>query len=92
MADEPDEVHARRTRRAELPATYIDTWATLTWRGHIRFAVGEWLAGDANYRAAFVMELEDAKEFAETLLKRITARLAKDEPLEKKDADLEGES
>jgi hypothetical protein len=87
MADEQDEpisperekiLEARREARAALPAVFVDTWSTLTWKGHIRTALGEWLVGEPHYRLAFVMSLDDAKEFAEALLRRIVARQEKD--------------
>ncbi len=79
MSDDPNEakspekeaaLQARRVARAELPATYIDTWSTLIWKGHIRITLGEWIAGNPNYRGAYLMELDDAKVFAENILKR----------------------
>ena len=69
---------ARREARAALPAVFIDAWATLTWKGHIRIALGEWLVDEPRYRAAFVMTLEEAKDFAEDLLDRIEARQERD--------------
>jgi hypothetical protein len=84
---EPDEhispdrqavLQARRDARAAIPTTYVDTWATLIWKGHIRIVLGEWLNKNPQYRAAYVMELEDAKSFAETLLKRIKEQQEED--------------
>jgi hypothetical protein len=76
MSDDPGEtkspereaaLQARREARAELPATYIDTWSSLIWKGHIRITLGEWVAENPNYRGAYVMELDDAKRFVEHL-------------------------
>ena len=64
-------LHSAREARAELPATYIDTWSSLIWKGHIRIALGEWITTNPKYRGAYVMELEDAKMFAEHLLKMV---------------------
>ena len=87
MGDDPDDaksaekeaaIQARRNARAELPATYIDTWSTLIWKDHIRITLGEWIVDDPSYRVAYVMELDDAKRFAEHLLKRVQRQHERD--------------
>jgi len=101
MADDQDEplspeeaaaLEARREARAAIPAVYIDTWATLTWKGHIRFVLGEWVGEQPHYRAAFLMELEDAKRFARQLLRRVEDRQKKDKAAGEDAQDPEGES
>jgi hypothetical protein len=86
-------IMARREARAALPATYIDSWATLIWPGHIRIVLGEWLAKKVNYRAAYVMTLGEAKAFAEELLERVAKQEKEDaEPPSEEDAsDLEAD-
>jgi hypothetical protein len=80
-----------RELRATLPAIFIDTWSTLTWRGHVRISIGERLYKRDVYRSAFVMDLEDAEDFAEHLLKVIRRRRQREEKLAK-DQPSEGES
>jgi len=87
MSDNPEDekpavseavLAARGRARAALPATYVDTWYTLTWKDHIRIVFAEWLEDDPYFRAAFIMELKTAKEFAEELLDIVTKRIAED--------------
>lgn len=101
MSDDPDEakspeieaaLQARRDARAELPATYIDTWSSLIWEGHIRITLGEWVADNPSYRAAYVMELDDAKRFAEHLLKRVQRQHEREAARTKSEQDPEGGS
>lgn len=68
----------RRRDRAALPAPFIDDWATLTWEGHVRITLGEFLYGNPNYRFALVMDLGSAEEFAEDLLRIVRDRKNKD--------------
>jgi hypothetical protein len=82
---------ARREARAAIPAVFVDSWATLTWYGHIRIVMGEWLVRKNNYRMAFVMELEQAKEFAEDLLGRIEKRQQEDAVIAKANITPSGE-
>jgi len=69
---------ARRESRADIAAYFIDTWAISTWRGHVRVWLGEELYDVDAYRAAFVMEADDAEKFANHLLRLVAARKAKD--------------
>ena len=101
MSDDPDQdeaaarearVAARQEARAALTATFVDSWATLTWKGHVRIVFGEWLAKKPNYRAAFVMQMEDAKEFAEDLLEQIRNRQEKDAIESAKDQAASGDA
>jgi hypothetical protein len=68
----------RRDARAAVPALFVDTWATLTWRGHIRIALGEWIRDDPYYRGAYVMELEEAEKLANFILQEVKERQQKD--------------
>src|SRR4051794_15158187 len=96
MSDSPnksksaEKMAARRARRAKLPTIYVDTWSTLTWKGHIRVVLAEWMNDEPNYRAAFLMELEDAKKFAEYLLEIIEEREKKDAAFVAKEQAAEG--
>ena len=74
---------SRAEARAAVPAIFVDSWSTLIWPGHIRIVLGEWLMRKTNYRAAFVMTLEDAKDLAEIILKQVAVQQKEDaEPLE----------
>jgi hypothetical protein len=84
-------INARQEARAAMPAVFVDAWATLTWRGHIRIVLGEWLLRKNNYRTAVVMELDQAKEFAEDLLERVQKRIEEDANLAKKIPASDGE-
>jgi hypothetical protein len=77
-AEENAAREARREARAAISAIYVDTWAVLTWSGHVRFVLGESVGDDDHYRAAFVMEVEDAEGFANHLLQIVKRRKAKD--------------
>ena len=101
MSDDPDEpVHpdddvaleSRREARAALPAVYVDTWSTVIWKGHMRIVLGEHVADDPHYRAAYVMELEDAKKLAQHILRRVQRQYDRDAARAKKDQDVEGSS
>jgi hypothetical protein len=85
-------LQARRDRRAALPATYVDTWATLIWKGHIRVVLGEWIAREPYYRAAYLMELDDAEKFANALLERVARQRERDAARAKKDQSQESET
>jgi hypothetical protein len=96
MGDEPEDIKLTaddeaRELRAGLPAIYVDTWATLTWKGHIRIVLGETLYRHDQYRAAFMMELEDAERFGRHLLRAVERRRARESEEEKKDQDQESE-
>ena len=72
---------ARKQRveaRAALPAVFIDTWAFLSWRGHVRISLGEEVGESDQYRFAFLMELDQAEQFAHHVL-RIVARRRENE-------------
>ena len=96
----PDEISAekeailrmRREARAEIPALFVDDWSMLSWEGHIRFVLGEWLASRPNYRAAFVMSLNDAQLFAENILERVAKRREIDAAEARKTPAAEGEA
>jgi hypothetical protein len=79
---EDEEKKARRRQRAleraAVPSVYIDDWSVLTWEGHIRIVLGEWLAGQNNYRFAMAMTTEIAEEFAEYILERVAERKKRD--------------
>ena len=83
MSDDPDEAEpiekkpsyaARRKARGAIPAVYVDTWSALSWKGHVRIVLGEWVYREPNYRAAFLMELADAKRLAEYLVEIVDER------------------
>jgi hypothetical protein len=69
---------ARREARAAMPATFVDTWSTVIWPGHMRLVLGEWLYGGPQYRAAFVMELDEVERLANELLERVQRQRDKD--------------
>ncbi len=76
MAQELDEnkiteLARRQEQRADLLTVYIDTWATLVWRGHIRIVLGEELYGRDIYRYAILMDLGNAEALARDILKRV---------------------
>lgn len=83
---------ARREARASIPATYVDTWASQIWKGHLRLVLGEWLSGGPHYRAAFVMELEDAEGLARHILRRAERQRERDAARARKDQTPENES
>lgn len=83
MAEEPEEEKkARRAAsekaRSSLPAAYVDTWSVLRWRGHLRITLAEWMYGAPNYRAAFLMESEDAERLANYILELIERQRKED--------------
>ena len=86
----PDDKDIARELRANLPATYVDTWSTVTWKGHIRITLGEYMYGKDNYRAAFIMELEDAERLARHLVRAIERRRAREQKSESADASDNG--
>jgi hypothetical protein len=92
-SDEPSTAEdIARELRANLSAIYVDTWVTLTWKGHVRFVVGERLYRKSHYRSAFVMELDDAEAFARHLLGAVERRRTKDTERTKKDQDMESDT
>jgi hypothetical protein len=80
-----------RELRANLPAIYVDTWATVTWKGHVRIVLGERLYKMDMYRSAFVMELSEAESFATHLL-RVIQRRREREKEARKDQDQESDA
>ena len=68
----------RAEARAQIPSTFVDTWTTLTFRGHIRLVLGETFATGDQYRAAFVIPLDEAQELAEHIMRVVERRRAKD--------------
>jgi len=62
---------ARSAARAALPAIWVDTWAVLTWSGHMRIVLGESMPTGTVYRGAYVMTIEDAERFANYILRDI---------------------
>ena len=80
MADEEDqEVERERLRQRDLPSVWIDTWSTLTFKGHVRVSLGEEFAEGAFYRSAFIMDLDQAEAFALHLYGAVQKRKAKEE-------------
>lgn len=67
----PKTLASRQRARAAVPAFFVDTWAILRWSGHLRIVLGESLYGESNYRAAVVMELDEAERFALHILERV---------------------
>ncbi len=87
--DEEDETRTPKKKtpaeRAELkaaiPAIFVDTWSTLRWKGYMRITLGEYLYRNPHYRAAFLMELDEAENFANHLLRAIQKQRDEDNQL-----------
>ena len=91
MSDDPEQAEhvekkpshvARQRARAAIPAVYVDTWSAVSWKGHVRIVLGEWVYREPNYRAAFLMELTDAKRLAEYLLDIVEERQKEEQKVE----------
>jgi hypothetical protein len=77
-AKEEAEEAARRRAIASIPATFIDTWSTLDFAGHVRVTLGE-IYGDAeHFRTAFVLSADDAILLGRQLVHSGERRKARD--------------
>ena len=95
MADEPsktpEEIAAEFARAAEkverdraiaaVPALFIDTWSTISFTGHVRVSLGEIYDGRDNFRAAFVLDLDDAENLGRQLIRSAQRRRERDKVL-----------
>jgi hypothetical protein len=75
---ELEEEAAREKAIAAIPGLYIDTWNMYTWKGHIRVTFGEIFHDTDNFRAAIVMNIDDAIIFARRMLRMAERRKARD--------------
>lgn len=57
---------------ASIPATYVDGYTVSTWSEGVRLSFAEYLNGERHYRLAIMMSLDDAEDFAKTLLNSVT--------------------
>lgn len=57
-----------RARMNSLPAPYVDGFTVRWWSGGIRISFAEYLDHERHYRAAVVMELDDAEDLGKMLL------------------------
>jgi hypothetical protein len=54
--------------------------------------LGEWIAKDPHYRAAYLMELDDAEKFALTILRRVQRQRERDAAKTTKNQISEGDT
>jgi hypothetical protein len=76
----------RELERAQLPAIYVDTWASLAWKDHIRIILGEGFRSGPQYRAAFVMTWADAELLGSYLLETVAEQREKDASTKESDS------
>jgi hypothetical protein len=73
---------ARQTREdermASTPATYVDGYTVSWWSRGVRISFAEYMNDERYYRLAVMMELDDAEQLGQTLLKCVAE--AKAEP------------
>jgi hypothetical protein len=85
--DEDEDAKKDRIAMASVPAPFVDSWFLTTWRGHIRIALAENIADADYYRAAVVMDLDNARRLATAVLRMVDRRKLKDEQRAKDNAD-----
>lgn len=86
-AEEENEDDRDYEAMARLPAVYADTWYVITWKGHLRMTLGEDFE-KPHYRAAFVLELDDAERLAKHILRSVERRRKRDTASEVKNGSV----